>query len=49
MLRRIMMAAAGYVAYRWWNKRSDEAPPRKTGSTRVAVADPVDGEVPRRN
>jgi hypothetical protein len=29
MFRRMLMAAAGYMAYRWWNRRS-ASPARKT-------------------
>lgn len=50
MFRRLMMAAAGYMAYRWWNRRSEEAPARTTAKmARVPATDRPDTEVPRRN
>ena len=48
MFKRILMAAAGYMAYRWWNKRSEE-PPARTSGARVAAADPAKTETPRRH
>lgn len=46
MFRRLLMAAAGYMAYRWWNKRSEEPTIRRTADSRVPAAD---GDTPRRN